>query len=100
MLIGFQTNKKTKQDIVDEFTVCFEDGGFIDHDKQFYIEAGIYEQRPDGSYGNIVGKDNHDDVLMTDMIGVYVHNRMEAPCLASAGELALEESVVINESSF
>lgn len=78
-LIGFNTNKKTKQDIVDEFTVLYEDGGFIDPDDRFYAEAEIYEHRPDGSYGNIVGKNNHDDIVMTDMIGAYVHNRMDAP---------------------
>lgn len=82
-LIGFQTNKKTKQDIVDEFTVMFEDGGFCDPDARFYAEAEIYERRPNGSYGNIVGKGNHDDIVMTDMIGVYVHNRMDVPALVS-----------------
>lgn len=79
--IGFETNKKTKQDIVDEFTIMFEDDHFIDPDDRFYVEAGIYERRPNGSYGNIVGKGNHDDILMTDMIGVYVHNRMDEPML-------------------
>lgn len=101
-LIGFQTNKKTKQDIVDEFTVEFEDGRFIDPDDMFYVEAGIYEQRPDGSYGNIVGKDNHDDVLMTNMIGVYVHNRMETPMLMNTPQKSYVRvnNELVNESSF
>jgi len=77
--VGFNTNKKTKQDIVDAFLVAFEDDLFIDPDERFYTEAGIYEQRTDGSYGNIQGKDNHDDIVMTDMIGWYVHRRMEPP---------------------
>ena len=84
--IGFQTNVKTKQDMVDNFISTWEDGGFIDHDEQFYVEAGIYEQRPDGSYGNIEGKDNHDDVLMTDMIGCLVSNEMPMPRLATDKE--------------
>lgn len=79
--VGFQTNKKTKQDIVDVFLVAFEDGHFLDPDERFYTEAGIYEQRTDGSYGNIQGKDNHDDIVMTNMIGYYVHERMETPKL-------------------
>lgn len=85
--VGFQTNKKTKQDIVDAFQVAFEEGNMIDPDEVFYKEAGIYEQRTDGSYGNIAGKDNHDDVVMTDMIGWYVHERMEKPCV----EVEIEE---------
>lgn len=77
--IGFQTNVKTKQDMVDNFIVAFEDGGFIDPDERFYAEAAIYEQRPDGSYGNIPGRGNHDDILMTDMIGALIHNGMPKP---------------------
>jgi len=98
-LIGFQTNKKTKQDIVDEFTLAFEDGLFIDHDDRFYAEAEIYEQRPDGSYGNIVGKDKHDDIVMTNMIGVYVHNRMDKPELLVEHKTRVNREL-INESSF
>lgn len=79
LLIGFDTNRKTKQDIVDEFTVMFEDDCFIDPDDRFYAEAEIYERRPNGSYGNIVGKNNHDDIVMTDMIGAYIHKRMDEP---------------------
>lgn len=77
--IGFQTNRKTKQDMVDNFIVTFEDGHFIDPDKEFYSEIAIYEQRPDGSYGNIAGRDNHDDILMTDMIAALVSNDMPMP---------------------
>lgn len=77
--IGFQTNVRTKQDMVDAFISTFEDGNFIDPDERFYTEAAIYEQRPDGSYGNIAGRGNHDDILMTDMIGNLVHTYMSRP---------------------
>lgn len=77
--VGFNTNVKTKQDMVDLFTVMFEDDRFIDPDERFYVEAGIYEQREDGSYGNIEGKNNHDDIVMTDMIGCLVSSRMPRP---------------------
>ena len=65
--VGFQTNRRTKQQMVDRFTVMFEDGLFHDPDERFYKELSIYEQRPDGSYGNIVGAGNHDDIVMTDI---------------------------------
>lgn len=77
--IGFQTNAKTKQAMVDNFIVMFTDDEFIDHDERFYAEAGIYEQTPDGKYQNIQGRDNHDDIIMTDMIGCLVHLKMPAP---------------------
>lgn len=78
--IGFQTNVKTKQDMVDKFIVAFEDNtSFIDPDERVYRELAIYEQREDGTYGNIVGKDNHDDILMTDMIALMVSDEMPMP---------------------
>jgi hypothetical protein len=79
--IGFQTNVKTKQDMVDIFITTFEDDKFIDPDARFYKEASIYEQRPNGSYGNIVGKNNHDDILMTDMIGTLVNEELPKPTI-------------------
>jgi hypothetical protein len=82
--IGFNTNRKTKQDMVDNFIVVFEDDQFIDPDERFYDEAMIYVQREDGSYGNKEGKDNHDDIFMTDMIGALVSNSMPMPCIATS----------------
>ena len=100
--VGFQTNKKTKQDIVDAFLVAFEDGHIQEPDERFYTEAGIYEQRPDGSYGNIIGKDNHDDIVMTNMIAWYVHERMDTPKLIPAKDKSVRISrhkETINEST-
>ena len=77
--IGYQTNRKTKQEMVDWFIPIFEDNMFIDPDEAFYDEAAIYEQKPDGSYGNKEGEDNHDDIIMTDMIGCVVEKDMPKP---------------------
>lgn len=74
--IGFQTNAKTKQAMVDHFIVTFEDGRFLDPDARFYREAQLYQQFPDGHYGNIPGAGNNDDILMTDMIGCLVSRDM------------------------
>ena len=77
--IGFQTNRKTKQEMVDWFIPIFEDNMFIDPDDALYDEAVIYEQKPDGNYGNKEGEDNHDDIIMTDMIGCLVEKDMPRP---------------------
>lgn len=83
--VGFQTNVKTKQDMVDLMVVSFEDNTrFLDPDKRVYAEMAIYEQREDGSYGNIAGRDNHDDILMTDMIANLVSDQMPAPSVPRA----------------
>ena len=76
--VGFHTNVKTKQEMVDNFVSAFEDDRVIDPDERFYQEAAIYVIE-DGKYQNIQGKDNHDDILMTDMIGALVHTKMPVP---------------------
>lgn len=96
--IGFQTNVKTKQDMVDNFIVVFEDDTFIDPDERLYKEAAIYEQRSDGSYGNIQGRGNHDDILMTDMIGALVSDELPLPCIYKKDEYIREQGTT-NESS-
>ena len=97
--IGFHTNTKTKQDMIDNFIVMFEDNRFIDPDDRLYAEAAIYEQRPDGSYGNREGRDNHDDILMTDMIGELISASMPVPGIVVHEEEYEEVEETINESS-
>lgn len=77
--LGFSTNKKTKPDMVDAFTLAVEDDKFIDPDERLYEEMAIYEQRADGTYGNAAGAGNHDDILMTDMIGNFISADMPLP---------------------
>lgn len=97
--IGFQTNAKTKQDMVDLMIVSFEDNSrFLDPDIRVYKEMGIYEQREDGSYGNIVGKDNHDDILMTDMIANLVSDELPLPTTPKAYDPLVWANGTINES--
>lgn len=98
--VGFNTNVKTKQDMVDNFIVEFEDGHWIDHDERFYDELAIYEQRENGSYGNIPGKDNHDDIVMTDMIASLVSSKMPKPAIVRKRSSSVPDTGVANESSF
>jgi hypothetical protein len=87
--------------MVDNFVVLFEDGGFLDPDERFYREAEIYEQRPNGSYGNIPGPHNHDDILMTNMIGALVARDMPKPKMGCEEDktVQFEDRGTINEST-
>ena len=99
--IGFNTNRKTKQEMVDWFIPLFEDDYFIDHDEMFYNEASIYEQKPDGSYGNKDGRDNHDDILMTNMIACLVEKDLPKPSYQKQETYErVERRGTANESSF
>lgn len=97
--VGFQTNVKTKQEMVDHFIVSFEDNvRFLDPDHRAYEEMAIYEQREDGSYGNIAGRDNHDDILMTDMIADLISDQMPLPSTARPDAREERSQATRNES--
>lgn len=72
MKYGFQTNKLTKQQIIDNLEEFVDDMLWVEPDKEMYHELRIYERHDDGSLGNIVGSGNHDDVLMSTAIGLWV----------------------------
>jgi hypothetical protein len=77
---GFHTNRQTKPKLIDNLVTMVEDDLWEDPDKEMYHELRIYEKRDDNSFGNIKGKGNHDDVLMSTAIGLYVSTyEMDAP---------------------
>lgn len=80
MKYGFQTNKLTKQWVIDNLIACVDDQLYEEPDKEMYQELRIYERKDDGTMGNIDGKNNHDDILMSTAIGLWVStNDMNAP---------------------
>lgn len=69
---GFQTNKLTKGWIIDNLEAYVDGMLWIEPDKEMYHELRIYERHDDGTLGNVVGNGNHDDVLMSTAIGLWV----------------------------
>lgn len=72
MKYGFQTNKLTKGWLIDNLIACVDDKLWDEPDREMYRELRLYERKDDGSMGNIAGADNHDDVLMSTAIGLWV----------------------------
>lgn len=80
MKFGFQTNRLTKQWIIDNLIAFVDDKLWEEPDEEMYRELYKYERKDDGSLGNIEGKGNHDDVLMSTAIALWVcMNDMEKP---------------------
>ena len=80
MKYGFQTNKLTKQWIIDTLMAAVDDLLYEEPDSEMYKELRIYERKDDGTMGNIEGKGNHDDVLMSTAIALWIAlNDMNAP---------------------
>jgi hypothetical protein len=78
-LLGFHTNRKTKTDLVNHYNEVIREGTYIERDSRAILEAKHYELKADGSYGNIDGKDEHDDLHMTTMIALKVSSQMDIP---------------------
>lgn len=78
-LLGFHTNHKTKTDLVNHYNEVIREGTYIERDSRAILEAKHYEIKADGTYGNIQGKDEHDDLHMTTMIALKVSSQMDIP---------------------
>lgn len=69
---GFQTNKLTKGWLIDNLIACVDDKLWEEPDKEMYHELRIYERKEDNTMGNIEGSGNHDDVLMSTAIALWI----------------------------
>lgn len=74
---GFHTNRNTKPAIIATYTAIIREHGYIERDNDTLNEARVFENKPDGSTGAKEG--NHDDRLMSTMIGMYVCYQLPIP---------------------
>ena len=78
-IYGFHINVQTKEYVIDNFVAYVEDMLYNEPDKQAFDEILIYERDEDGKLGNVKGKNNHDDIVMSTGIGLYVSQKMPLP---------------------
>ena len=90
-IYGFHTNTLTKEYVIDNYVAYVEDDLYEEPDKQAYDELLIYERKEDGTMGNSEGRNNHDDIVMSTGIGLYVSQHMELPEWSQEGEARNEE---------
>ncbi len=69
---GFQTNKVTKPKLIDNLIVYIDDQLYDEPDSAMYEELPKYQYLEDGTMGNVKGRGNHDDIIMSTAIGLYV----------------------------
>lgn len=67
---GWHTNVKSKQLAIDKLIWAYREDQFIERDTRGCDEADTYEVKENGSLGATDGC--HDDILITDAIGVFV----------------------------
>jgi hypothetical protein len=78
-IYGFHTNTQTKEYVIDNYVAYVEDALYTEPDKQAFDELLIYERKEDGTMGNVDGRNNHDDIVMSTGIGLYVSQKMPLP---------------------
>ena len=76
---GFHTNSSTKPMVISALAEGLRDTGFIDPDIRLFNECDTYEIDENGAYNAVEGQ--HDDIIMSTAIGVYVSSKMEFPQL-------------------
>lgn len=78
-IYGFHTNVQTKELVIDNYKAYIEDMLYEEPDEQAFAELLIYERKEDGTMGNVDGTYNHDDIVMSTGIGLYVSQKMPLP---------------------
>jgi hypothetical protein len=81
---GFHTNASTKPMVINALAQGLRDCGFIDPDARLYNECDTYEIDQNGAYNAVEGQ--HDDIIMSTAIGIYVSSKMDAPKIISANQ--------------
>ena len=74
---GFRTDRNTKPMVVDFYRQMLRDRGFVERNIDALQEAKNYEITEDGKFSAVPG--NHDDILMSDMIGLWVAASDKSP---------------------
>ena len=82
---GFQTNSQTKPAIIGNLIECVREHLWIERDNYCIEELALYEKNEKGQFSAPPGAGNHDDVVMTTAIGLWICFReMESPRMVKA----------------
>ena len=85
---GFWTNATTKPAIIGHLITCVREHLWIERDEGAVEELALYERNEKGQYSAPPGKDNHDDIVMSTAIALWVSNReMETPDIPKQGRM-------------
>lgn len=77
---GFQTNASTKPAIIGNLIECVREHLWIERDNYCIEELALYEKNEKGQFSAPPGAGNHDDVVMTTAIALWICFReMETP---------------------
>lgn len=97
---GWSTSHNSKEEIISYLNWALREGMYIERNQEAVDEMRIFERHEDGSLGNVVGKNNHDDRVITRALGIYFcYKKMSAPRLRSDKQENIVIKKVYNEMS-
>ena len=96
---GWNTSHRSKEEIIANLQWALRHGMYIERNKEAVDEMKIFERHEDGSLGNVKGKHNHDDRVITRALGIHFcyGKKMGTPHKASPSDAHVASRKVINE---
>lgn len=94
---GWNTNHSSKEEIMADLDWAMREGMYVERCDEAVDEMAIFERHADGSLGNVEGKGNHDDRVITRGMGVhFCYKKMDAPRLIDerASSTVMKKTVV------
>ena len=84
---GWNTNRRSKEEIIGNLQWALREGMYVERCKDAVDEMKIFERHEDGSLGNVKGKNNHDDRVITRALGIhFCYQKMQTPRIVEASE--------------
>ena len=95
---GWNTNRRSKEEIISNLQWALREGMYVERCKDAVDEMKIFERHEDGSLGNVKGKHNHDDRVITRALGIhFCYEKMEMPRITVASDQHTVTRAVVNE---
>lgn len=97
---GWNTNHQSKEEICADLGWALREGMYVERCREAVDEMKIFERKADGSLGNVEGKHNHDDRVITRALGVhFCYKKMPAPRVNKATDVHTVTNTIINDMS-
>lgn len=97
---GWNTNHQSKEEICADLGWALREGMYVERCREAVDEMKIFERKADGSLGNVEGKHNHDDRVITRALGVhFCYKKMPAPRVSKPTDVHTVTKTIINDMS-
>ncbi len=84
---GWNTNHQSKEEICADLDWAMREGMYVERSEAAITEMKIFERHQDGSLGNVEGKGNHDDRVITRALGIhFCYKKMDAPFIVQQSD--------------